>query len=68
MSTNPKEMHHPAFGGLVEECQKRSIGRTVAFQLAQDGLIDTFRIGRRRFVVLASLDSLPERLREREVA
>lgn len=50
------------FGPLVAECQARGIGRTVAFNLAREGLIETFHIGRRRFVMLDSLDSLPDRL------
>lgn len=54
------------FGGLVAECEKRDIGRTVAFELAADGLLDTFTIGRRRYVYLDSLDTLPQRIGERE--
>lgn len=50
------------FGPLVAECKARGIGRSVAFELAKNGLIDTFHIGRRRFVRLDSLDSLPDRL------
>lgn len=56
------------FGSLVEECRARHIGRTVAFQLARDGLIETFHIGRRVFVMLDSLDGLPERLAAKEAA
>ncbi|NNC27263.1 excisionase [Salinisphaera sp. USBA-960] len=55
-----------AFGSLVEECAKRGIGRTVAFELAKDGTIETFNIGRRRYVKLASLDTLPERVQQSE--
>lgn len=51
-----------AFGPLVDECRARGIGRTVAFELAKDGLIETFNIGRRRYVKLDSLDTLPDRL------
>jgi len=57
-----------AYGSLVEECRARHIGRTVAFQLARDGLIETFHIGRRVYVMLDSLDSLPERLAAQEAA
>ncbi|HEX5960744.1 MAG TPA: hypothetical protein VFY97_05810 [Rhodanobacteraceae bacterium] len=57
-----------AFGPLVEECRARGIGRTVAFQLARDGLIEVFHIGRRIFVMLDSLDTLPERLAAKEAA
>lgn len=68
MSTTPNEVSRPSFGPLVAECAKRGIGRTVAFDLAKRDVIETFRIGRSRFVVLESLDSLPERLRDREAA
>lgn len=54
------------FGPLVGECAKRDIGRTVAFDLAARGLLETFTIGRRRYVYLDSLLTLPERLAERE--
>lgn len=50
------------YGPLVKECGKRGIGRTVAFQLAAKGLIETFTIGSKRFVRLRSLESLPDRL------
>lgn len=64
-NTNPRD-----FGPLVGECAKRDIGRTVAFDLAARGLLETFTIGRRRYVYLDSLLTLPERLdaREREAA
>lgn len=53
------------YGGLVAECTKRDIGRTVAFELSARGLLETFTIGRRRYVYLDSLDTLPQRLAER---
>lgn len=62
---NPTRNDQRSFGPLVEECNSRGIGRTVAFKLASEGTIKTFRIGRRRFVVLSSLDSLPERMAAR---
>lgn len=54
------------FGSMVEECRARGIARSTAFELARDGLIDTFHIGRRRYVKLDSLDSLPERMTARD--
>lgn len=50
------------FGPLVEECARRGIGRTVAFELARTKQIETFSIGRRRYVRLRSLETLPDRL------
>ena len=52
------------YGGLVDECARRGIGRTTAFELASKGLLDTFQIGRKRMVYIASLESLPTRLIE----
>jgi hypothetical protein len=50
----------------VDECRARGIGRTVAFDLARSGTLETFHIGRRVFVLLDSLDSLPQRMAESE--
>ncbi|CBA16348.1 hypothetical protein XACN24_09005 [Xanthomonas albilineans] len=52
----------PAFGPLVETCAAWGISRTVAFELARNGKLETFSIGRRRYVYLDSLRTLPERL------
>lgn len=51
-----------AFGPLVETCKAHGISRTVAFELARKGDLKTFSIGARRYVLLASLHALPERL------
>ena len=53
----------PAFGPLVDECDKHGISRTVAFELAAKGDLETFKIGSKRYVVLDSLRTLPERMR-----
>lgn len=53
------------FGGLVELCAARNIGRSTAFELARRGLIETFKIGRRTYCYLDSLDTLGERLSTR---
>ena len=52
----------PAYRPLVEACSDHGISRTVAFELARKGLLETFTIGARRYVRLDSLRSLPERL------
>lgn len=54
----------PVFAPLVDTCAAHGISRTVAFELARDGLLETFRIGCRRYVYLESLRTLPERLAE----
>lgn len=47
---------------LVDAAIERGISRSVAFELARKNLLRTFLIGRRRYVYLESLDTLPERL------
>lgn len=51
---------------FIPECAKRGIGKTVAYELADKGLLDTFLIGRKRFVYLDSLATLPERLKAKQ--
>jgi hypothetical protein len=68
ITVDAKTEERRAFGPLVEECRARGIGRTVAFELAKDGLIETFHIGRRVFVMLDSLDALPQTLAQRDAA
>lgn len=55
----------PNFAPLVTACNAFGIGRTKAFELAAAGIIETFAIGTRKFVVLESLRTLPDRLREK---
>lgn len=52
----------PTFRPLVPACNDHGISRSVAFELARKGLLDTFTIGSRRYVRLDSLRSLPDRL------
>lgn len=54
----------PAYGPLVETCLAHGISRTVAFELSDKKLLDTFKIGVRRYVYLESVRSLPQRLQE----
>lgn len=50
-----------AYGRMVPECRKRGIGRSKAYDLESSGLIETFSIGRGKYVYLDSLDTLPQR-------
>lgn len=50
------------FRPFIPECAKVGIGRSKAYELANAGLLETMMIGRRRFVFLDSLYSLPQRL------
>lgn len=52
----------PYFKPLVDACQEHGICRTVAFDLSRRGLLSTFSIGKRRYVHMDSLRTLPERL------
>lgn len=55
----------PYFAPLVTSCAAHGISRSVAFELARKGLLETFRINSRRYVMLSSLKSLPERLEQK---
>lgn len=57
-STNEQRDFRP----FIPACNKRGIGKTKAYELANAGLLETFPIGTRRFVYMDSLLSLPERL------
>ena len=50
------------FAGLVEATAARNISRTVAFELAQSGMLETFKLGNRRYVYIDSLDTLGARV------
>lgn len=56
-------MEHRDFEPFVTACQKRGIGKTTAYRLLAEGLLETFTIGTKRFVFIDSLLSLPERLK-----
>lgn len=58
----------PTFGPLTETCAAHGISRSMAYKLIHDSLLDTFTIKGRRYVVLESLRTLPERLAAREAA
>ena len=54
---------HPAlFGPLVESCAAYGISRATAFELVRKGLLTTFLIGARRYVMFESLWDLPRKL------
>lgn len=52
------------YGPFVKECAKRGIGKSKAYQLANEGLLETDYVGKSRVVYLDSLLSLPQRLKE----
>lgn len=51
------------YGPFVKECAKRGIGKSRAYQLANEGLLETDYIGKTRVVYLDSLLTLPWRLK-----
>ena len=61
-----KEPFEATYAPLVEACKAHGISRTVSFQLCKLGLIENFRIGKRRYCYLESLRTLPERLAKLE--
>jgi len=58
----------PTYGPMVETCEKFGIKRTWAYELADEGLIETFKIKNRRFVYIESLRTLPLRVAQQEAA
>lgn len=56
--------HPPYFAPLVTACAAHGISRSVSFELARKGVLETFLLNSRRYVLLSSLRSLPERLAE----
>lgn len=58
----------PTYGPFVETCEKFGIKRTWAYELADEGLIETFKIKNRRFVYIESLQSLPLRAAQQQEA
>lgn len=58
MTTNEQREFRP----FIPECTKRGIGKTKAYELANDGLVETFTLGTKRYVYLDSLLTLPQRL------
>lgn len=66
MQQNPSQHVAATYGGLVDVCAAHGIGRTIAFELARTGLLDHFKIGRRRMVYIDSVRTLPERLAARD--
>lgn len=48
---------------LKEFCTEYQVSRSVAYELIDNSLLDTFLIGRRRYVIGASIDALPYRMK-----
>ena len=54
------------YAPFVDACERNHINRTMAYRLQAEGLLETFHIGRRVFVMIASLEALPEKLAVRQ--
>jgi hypothetical protein len=50
------------FAPFPAACINRGICKTVAYSLSNRGLLDTFKIGRRRYVYLDSLLTVADRV------
>jgi hypothetical protein len=57
-----------AFRAFIPECARHDIGKTTAYALANEGMLETFLIGSKRYVYLDSIATLPERLARRDTA
>lgn len=57
-----------AYRPLMPECEKLGISRNRAYRLIRDGHLETFLIGRARFVYLDSLATLPQRIQEHQAS
>jgi hypothetical protein len=66
-SVTPPQQGGRPYRKLIKACAERDICRTHAFLLQKAGVIETFQIGRARFVYLDELDALPTRLKDPEV-
>jgi len=53
----------PTFRPLVDAAKDHGICKGVAVRLAKEGLLDTFKIGARRYVRMESFSALSDRLR-----
>ena len=58
----------PAFLPLVEACARFGIKRTLAFQLAREGRIDVFRLGRKTYCLIESIERLPTTLKREQMS
>lgn len=59
-STDEQRDYRP----FIPACAKRGFGKTKAYEFANAGLLDVFKIGSKTYVYLDSLLSLPQRLKE----
>jgi hypothetical protein len=60
--SSPGALVAPVIAPFEATCAANGIRKTTAWKLAKLGMLETISIGRRRFVVLSSLNSLPKRL------
>ena len=56
------------FRPFIPECTKRGIGKTLAYELANAGLLEVFHLGSKRYIYLDSLLTLPQRLQSKQEA
>lgn len=56
------------YGPFPATVIERGISKTVAYELVGEGLLETFKIGRKRYVYLDSVGDLPKKLQRRQAA
>lgn len=58
----PPKFDDRLYCSVRDACALSSLGRTAIYGLIADGLLDTFKNGARRLIIVQSLKSLPDRL------
>lgn len=61
-NTNEQKTRQRPYRLLIPALKEREIGKTKGYELVNSGLLEVFKIGRRTYVYLDTLDDLPQRL------
>ncbi len=56
----------PKFYPFIKACKAHGIGKTAAYKILEENLVETFMVGPRRYVVLESLYALPQKIKNNE--
>ncbi len=61
---NEQETRQRPYKLLTSALKECEIGKTKGYELVNEGFIETFKIGRRTYAYLDTLNALPQRLAE----
>ena len=56
---------NPKFYPFIKACKAHGIGKSAAYKLLEEGALETFMIGPRRYVVLESLYALSQKIKNK---